>query len=360
MLPWGGIFLVAGTSIGAGTLALPMISATFGFYPSLWIMMGMGLLMIVTGLLSAHLIITHGVSIPVLSGKAFGVIGKGIAGSSILILHWALLAAYMTGASQILSSHIPQKTALLLYVLLLGSLVVSPYVDKANRFVFIIKVFVFGSMIGFLAPHIQTSHLNSASQVNAYHTLIPIFFTSYGFHGSLLSLVSFVGRDWKKVKISIIGGTCVTILFYGLWQLCTLGVLPTTENYSNIALFLDAICSNVRSQSLLSLAPLFSFLAISTSFIGVGLGQYHYLKEILPRQKTSFVVLLTFLLPVAVALFYPDAFIKALGFAAIALSLLAVVLPALLIRFYNKTSPVFLWGGLVALGLGIIIIECFL
>ena len=65
------------------------------------------------------------------------------------------------------------------------------------------------------------------------------------------------------------------------------------------------------------------------------------------------------------ALFYPNGFIFALGFAAIALAVLSLILPPLLVRRSRRMDPAgyrvaggnpALWGVFV-LGLGIILIQ---
>ncbi|MDP3641419.1 MAG: aromatic amino acid transport family protein, partial [Alphaproteobacteria bacterium] len=74
----------------------------------------------------------------------------------------------------------------------------------------------------------------------------------------------------------------------------------------------------------------------------------------------------TFVVPLAFALFYPEGFAIALGYAAIALSILAIIIPALVVwklrtTHVGKAQPV--CGGRLGLilalvcGVGVIVLE---
>ena len=87
---------------------------------------------------------------------------------------------------------------------------------------------------------------------------------------------------------------------------------------------------------------MFSWLAIVTSFLGVGIGLYDYFLEKLKlngklwfnKVKVGFV---TFIPPIAVTIINKNVFVTALAFAAISLSILAVVFPSLIsLRINNK------------------------
>jgi tyrosine-specific transport protein len=357
MSSWGGIFFIAGTSIGAGTLALPMISCSVGFVKSFIVMIAMSLVMIATGFLNIRLIKQYNTSIPVLSKIAFGKFGSFVSMSAFLTLHYALLAAYMTGAAEILSFILPFRLGLVLYLGICGLFLTSKYFDHANRFVFAIKVFVFAGIIALLFPKIKTEHLFFHNEHSQILPLIPVFFTSYAFHGSLFSLMRLTKGDLKKIKTSIIGGVIITVLFYGLWQMCALGVLRSPDNHSDVSDFLSAVCASAGGKTLLAITPIFSFLAITTSFFGVGVGLFDYMKEVTKRDKKILNAGLTFLPPLAFAFFYPDGFIKALEFAAIALSILVVFLPCMIARFYTKKINIFYFIFFILFSLGIVLIK---
>jgi tyrosine-specific transport protein len=115
---------------------------------------------------------------------------------------------------------------------------------------------------------------------------------------------------------------------------------------------------------------LFADLALATSFLGVSLGLFDYLSDMFQRSRKVGgrlqSGLITFLPPLAFALFYPQGFVMALGYAGVALAILALIIPALLVWKSREQTPRQPWrvaGGkpllalVVACGVGIIAIQ---
>ena len=116
----------------------------------------------------------------------------------------------------------------------------------------------------------------------------------------------------------------------------------------------------------------FTFLAITTSFLGVGIGLFDYFMEQFGHQSTLKVKfaagLITFILPVFFALFYPQGFVLALGYAGIALCMLAIVMPIMLSYKLKSTytdqdylafGGWWLRGFILIIGIVIICIELY-
>ncbi|MBS0627812.1 MAG: tyrosine transporter TyrP, partial [Verrucomicrobia bacterium] len=201
----------------------------------------------------------------------------------------------------------------------------------------------------------------------------PIFFTSFGFHGNLPSLIRYLNGDKKSIYLSIILGSFIPLVVYILWQIVTLGVLGTYfEVGGDVGLFISQLTAKTGHPYLSLLTDGFAFLAITTSFLGVALGLFDYISEWFPKEKTQSqtilgklkIALITFILPLVFSLFYPQGFIFALGFAAISLSLLAVILPSVIGLQQKKKSSIFLNKGLLSIillgGIFIIAVEIFM
>lgn len=100
------------------------------------------------------------------------------------------------------------------------------------------------------------------------------------------------------------------------------------------------------------LLTVFSNFAVASSFLGVTLGLFDYLADLfkfddsrLGRGKTA---VITFLPPILGGLIYPDGFIYAIGYAGLAATVWAAIVPALLARASRKRfgSPLYrVWGG---------------
>ena len=133
---------------------------------------------------------------------------------------------------------------------------------------------------------------------------------------------------------------------------------------------LEAIREVVASPHVELAVHLFADLALATSFLGVSLGLFDYLADMFQRKNSVGGRLqsgiITFLPPLAFALFYPRGFVMALGYAGVALAVLALIMPALLVMKSRREHPQATWrvaGGAPTLwlvllcGIGIVAIQ---
>src|SRR5699024_89375 len=135
-------------------------------------------------------------------------------------------------------------------------------------------------------------------------------------------------------------GSAIPLVAYILWQIATLGAIPTNTfmgimaQQSGLNGLLTAIRDVVATPRVNIAVNLFAALALATSFLGVALGLFDYLADLFKRSNRATgrmqSSLLTFVPPLVCALYFPN-FVQALAYAAIALSILALLLPALLV-----------------------------
>ncbi|MCX7338438.1 MAG: hypothetical protein NTX76_04065 [Alphaproteobacteria bacterium] len=387
---FGGTLIVSGTTIGAGMLALPMTSMTAGFSKSILLLFAMWAFMCLTALitLEANLHFKQGFSIAGLAEKTLGSGGRWVASFSIILLSSALLAAYITGGTGLIQSsldHLLGKTISFsilacLYTACFGFFVnaCTKAVDYVNRILFTIKMIIFVIIIVSLAPHVRLENLQTPDHSWSYLSLaVPVFFTSFGFHGSIPSIINYVGPHPRQLRWMMIIGSFFPFAIYFLWQLAALGTLhPTTTGAlaatQDLPSFINSLTVATGSVGLGLLINGFAFLAIATSFLGVSMGLFDFIAEQFKwsnhpgeRLQTS---VLTFGPPLFFALFYPNGFLMALGYAAIALSILAVLLPvAVAWKIRQETgnsAAIFLFNKAVLVicllvGIGVIAIELF-
>ena len=137
-----------------------------------------------------------------------------------------------------------------------------------------------------------------------------------------------------------------------------IGILADESGLNGLLAAVKAVMGTARVEMAVRL---FAALALATSFLGVALGLFDFLADFFKRQNTVQGRLqtgaLTFIPPLLFALFYPRGFIFALGFAAIALSVLSLLLPALLVRQTRKqhAGGYRVYGGPLGLGLVFIV-----
>ena len=240
----GAILMVAGTTIGAGMLALPITSVSIGFFNSVWLLVSLWFLMCFTALVTLEINLRlrktsseAGISMAGLADQSFGKGGRWIASVSLMILFYALLAAYITGGSSLIKAGLDSRvegnisfpTVALCFTVFLGALINwhVQAVDYANRFFFTSKIVLFLLMVCFLAPFIRIQNLmHSYENVSAFAVAVPIFFSSFGFHGSIPALINYIGPHPRSLRLVLLIGSFIPLIVYLIWQTVTLGVLP--------------------------------------------------------------------------------------------------------------------------------------
>ncbi|WP_394250446.1 aromatic amino acid transport family protein [Vibrio profundi] len=387
----GSTLIIAGTTIGAGMLALPLASAGIGFTTSLFIMFGLWILMAFTALLMVelHQYADSSATLHTLAEKILGPKGKFVASFAVMFLFYALCAAYIAGGGAQFNQRIADIAGMELngtittiaFTLIVGIIVAigTHSVDKVNRVLFTCKLIAMVLVLSFLAPNITSQYLLSMPlQQGLIVSAIPVVFTSFGFHGSIPSIVKYLDGNVRSLRKVMIVGSALPLIIYVFWQSVTLGVVSQEQLLmdSSLGALLVSLSQTVQVSNLSHIVGVFADLALLTSFIGVSLGLFEFmgdsLSERLGSSKRIKTALITFLPPLGFALFYPQGFIMALGYAAIALAVLAVLLPALMV--YKVRSQSFevhqvndqqayqVRGGNQALfltgGIGLLIIGC--
>ena len=378
----GSTLLVAGTMIGAGMLAMPLTSAGIGFGFTLVLLLGLWALLTFSALLFVELYQTaeSDAGIGTLAEQYFGKTGRIIATAVLIIFLYALIAAYISGGGSLLKDLLPEsfgdKVSVLLFTVIFGSFIVigTHSVDKINRVLFFVMLAAFAVVLSLMLPEIKFDNLMATPIDNALIiSASPVFFTAFGFHGSIPSLNKYLDGNVKALRISTLAGSAITLCAYILWQMSTHGLLTQNEflqilkEDATLNGLVKATLAITGSNIIAGAVKLFSTLALVTSFLGVGLGLLECIEDLLKR---SFNIsagrislgLMTFIPPLVFALFYPEGFILALGYAGQMFAFYAVVLPVSLVwkaRQTHTNLPYKVWGGnltlIIVLVLGVII-----
>ncbi len=181
----GGIFLIAGTTVGAGILGLPLAASMIGLWPSILIMIGIWLLMYKGGIVH-QAINSKGHTLTDILKKEFG---KPLEISGILTLYglfYALLCAYMTGASSVIVQALPNFSEQIIqfaFTFLLGGMMMVGMnsLDRVNRLLCMLKaglfvvfagcLFVFKPIHTSLNPHVHVSFSSIAQTMSIFFYL---------------------------------------------------------------------------------------------------------------------------------------------------------------------------------------------
>ncbi|CAM3543015.1 Tyrosine-specific transport protein [Klebsiella spallanzanii] len=370
-------------------LAMPLASAGVGFGVTLALLITLWALMCYTALLLLEVYqhVPADMGLGSLAARYLGRYGQWATGCCMLFLMYALTAAYISGAGELLASSLnqwldwtlPPAAGVLIFTGIGGTVVCigTSLVDLFNRFLFSAKIIFLAIMLALLLPHIhQMNLLTLPLQQGLALSAIPVIFTSFGFHGSIPSIVSYLGGDIRKLRRVFVIGSFIPLVAYIFWQLATLGSIDSPAFTALLAKnaglngLLEAIREVVASSHVELAVHLFADLALATSFLGVALGLFDYLADLFQRKNSAGgriqSGLITFLPPLAFALFYPRGFVMALGYAGVALAVLALMLPSLLVMKSRQQHPDAAWrvaGGAPALwlvlacGIGIVVIQ---
>lgn len=379
----GATLIVVGTAVGAGMLAIPLVTATVGFGLACLLLFFCWAVMLSTALLllEVNLKFPRSASFATMAKGTIGKTGYLLTWFSICFLLYALCAAYITGGSALFrllmtSMHefVPNWVSAVFFAFFFGFFVFfgTRSVDYINRILIIIKFGAFFLLCMWLMPHIHLGHLSQSNAHISFWLAIPVLMTSFGFHPVIPSLRVYLKDDVKRLRWVIIIGATVPLFIYLLWEVCTLGVLPLQGEHSlsyiiqsggSVAELVSDLQAIVTSTGVKIFSNMFTDIAVTTSFLGVSLGLYDFLADgcKIDRRNLNHRLLiwaLTFLIPLAFALFYPHGFVLALGYASIFVAVLLIVIPAwMAAKARQKVSfPLVL---LALIGFGVIGISCY-
>jgi len=360
----GSVLIVIGTSMGAGMLALPLVSAPVGIMISSIALISIWGLMVITGLLVLEVNLAMDnkfCSFSSMADKTLGYPGKITAWISCLFLLYALTAAYITGASSLLTEYIkfcfnyqiPDIVSVILFVLVFGTPVFwsTKATDLLNRGLISIKGILLFFTIASLAPHVDFVKImiDSSMKINWYvGALFPMFITAFGYHTVIPSIRIYCGDNPKMLKNIIILGTVIALIIYLLWMAIISYIVPSTGINSfeqiggSVNKLINSIILIINNKWISIGINGFANIAMTTSFLGVTLGLFDFIADGFNRPNTRFGRLqtscLTFMPPIIFALYYPQGFIIALNYASIFIAILEIILPVFMV-YKLRYSP---------------------
>ncbi len=366
----GGTLLVAGTSIGVGMLALPVVTASGGFIPSIFVYLICWLYMVLTGLLilEACLWCPNDSNLITITRTLLGPKGAAVCWFTYLFLFYCLMVAHSAiggSAVQGVAPAIPGWAASLIYVAIFSPVVYlgTLWVDRFN------KIMISGLIITFLLfvfnsfGYIDLSLLGRMNWTQGW-LAIPTVFTAFGYQNLVPTIVTYMQRDYKKVRIAIWLGTSIPLVLYLLWEFLILGIIPIdslTEAMRQGQNAVTPLQNHLHKGSLGVIGEVFAFFAMTTSFICLAIGFFDFWADGLKWEKKGKKKLgifsLVFLVPLLIVFIQPGAFLKALNLAGgVGVSILFGVLPALYIwagRYLKgkSLSHQFVKGGKVSLAI---------
>lgn len=360
----GAACLVAGTTIGAGMLALPLTVSALGLIWGIAVMVVIWFVMYLAGLYGLELNLRAG------KGMTLGGLGQFFSGSvtrilgdaSLVILTYALMAAYLFGGASVLETFLSQHSrvsafdylsplgmvVMAIILILMGNL---RWVDHQNRILFLGMLGAITALIlGLGGGLINLGSIAIASyeqHFSAWQVAIPVVFTSFGYHIIQNTMVVYCDYNPVALKKAFFWGSLIPLVAYVSWVAVTLSILSAKapEFYQTLLTqkvelgqLMQALSQASGCSWLQPVSWIVGLSAILTSAIGVGLAIISFWEQHLPSKvaKRPLILGLALIPPLLVGLLTPGIFIRALGFAGLILTMIAIFLPIYLLRVSDK------------------------
>jgi len=360
----GGAMIIAGTAVGAGMFSIPIVTSGVWFSGSVALLVYTWACMLLSGLmiLEATLHYPSGASFNTMVKDLLGKGWNAVNGLSVAFVLYILTYAYISAGGSIIAHTLEgivgvgQTTAGLVFALVVAFIVrlSTRAVDRLSTILIGGMVITFVMSVGDMFTHVQPAVLfntgdDQASYLPYALAALPYLLTSFGYHGNIPGLVKYYHKDSGSVVRSLVYGTLLALAIYILWQYVIQGNIArdafkqVIAEGGNIGSLLKQMGNVSSSQTVSQLLNAFSYMALASSFLGVSLGLFDYLADFckfkddaVGRSKTA---LVTFVPPTLAALLFPNGFLYAIGFAGLAATIWAVIVPALMARASRRRYP---------------------
>ncbi|HSX10591.1 MAG TPA: aromatic amino acid transport family protein [Chlamydiales bacterium] len=323
----GGTLLIAGTTIGVGMLALPVATGPGGFFPSMAIYLVCWAFMLCTGLLLVEISLwmPKDTSFISMAEKLLGPVGRNIFWVVYLFLFVTVMIAHAAGGGAVLLDitgwGIPDWAAILIYSSVLAPVVYlgARSVDRLNMFLISGVIICYVAFIAVSIGLVNFSLISYSNWGKAWVAL-PILFTSFTYQVIIPTLMTYMERNVKKVRLAILFGSSIPLAIYLIWEFVILGIVPTDGLIEAGKLGQSAI-GPLRElvPHVHQIGKYFAFFSLTTSFIPLALSFFDFLADGFKWKKkgTRRIILCAavFGVPMIIAIAYPGIFLIALGYA---------------------------------------------
>lgn len=391
----GGIVITTGTAVGAGMFSLPVISSGmwFGWAIVAMVVSCFILYHVSMMILEVNMHFEPGASFDTMVAVTLGKRWNTFNGLLLAFLFYILDYAYISGGGSIVNQTLisafgvapPQQVSGLLFAFTLAFVVwlSTKAVDRVTT------VLLTGMLISFaLATFDFTLSVNidnlidGGSQESHWGRMLfmfaalPYFLTSFGYYGTVPSLVKYYGKKPHLIGRAMLIGSLLIFTIYFFWLMSTLGnlsqaaFLPVIEKGGNIGVLVSAMNDVVNSDALSKMLSVFANMAIISSFLGVSLALFDFIADKfnfddsgLGRLKTAAIV---FVPPTIGGVLFPNGFIAAIGFAGLVAAVNALIVPPLMFKksreMYGKPNMDFAAAGIkmanFLIVMGVVYVSC--
>lgn len=357
----GSVFMIMGTEIGAGVLALPIIISHVGIFWGSIILFMAWAVMLYTALLvcEANSTLDDGISFASMAYKFMGTKGKWF----LTVIFWAtlytIIMAYISAAGSTFNSMLKMSPAITstIFVIVFGSCVIigTKAVDYVNRGLLSLKLLGFIIAMVLLCYSLHGEYLLLSGVSQAILASIPAIVTTFILHNIIPTVRRYLRNNLLQLRKVVIIGSIIPLVLYIFWVVAIIGNIPAAGdhgftslhsmgNEANVGDLMNLLATNVKYPLIMSAIHFVATISVTTSFLGTAISLYHFIQDVLGShqkpllQRISIPSILTFVVPLAIVLLYPNIFILALGFAGVGASILFILIPVLMMRKMLQTG----------------------
>ncbi|KAG8466851.1 hypothetical protein KFE25_008230 [Diacronema lutheri] len=353
--------LIAGTTVGAGALALPGATAPCGFVPSAAALVVGWALMASSGLLVAEVTAaaaretsSPGVGLLAATELTLGSRAGAVAGAGSALVQLALLSAYTAQGGDDVSRALaaaagaagvaapPPFVGPFAFTAALGGCAAlgnGRVLGVVNALLVGALLASFAALLALAAPAVSARGLLEPRDWGRAVDAFPICVLALVFHNVVPAVTRALRGEASAIRLAVLGGSAVPLVMFLLWDGAVLGAAPIGGADGPPAV-VDALAPlralGERGGLAGSAVPAFSIAAVGTSYLGFCIGQHDVLVDAMrvtrgDRAAELGAYALVLGPPLALACALPGVFAPALDVAGtFGVSTLYALLPAAL------------------------------
>lgn len=344
----GAIMLIAGTAMGAATLALPLCLSQAGLLATLLLFGVTWVMMYWSGLILGEVALAQpvGTSFVTMAEGGLGRYGSTLAWLSYGVLLLTLLMAYYTGIATLVDFNnvffdkpIFGSTLVALVVWLILYMGTS-FIDALNRLMLYVLVIVMAWMLIILAFRMRlSSWIWLPLEFTNISYALPIVVTGFGFQVVVPSIRNYLDDQKKVFPHVVYWGSIIPLLLYLIWTIGLITGLDIQELSSMYHTNDHAI--NVLMHDVIHkwMMNTFIFAAIVSSLLGVSLSFADFIADAFKFKPNFWIAGFAAMIPWVLMQLFPAAFVEILRFGGFIVAILNVLLPCLMLLIQRKHYP---------------------
>ncbi|MBS3778160.1 MAG: amino acid permease [Candidatus Thermoplasmatota archaeon] len=278
-----GLAILIGTLVGAGVLGLPYAASKVGLIPSIGILFSVMLLMLFTAFIVLKLSAERGgAQMSTIAQNALGNAGGWVMYVSIMIMGFGAFLAYISGIGSIFTNLLGINEifgALLFWAV--ASIVIYSGLEASGKTELIMNLLLLALFIGVTGMLVPYAKLENAlyMDLGGVFSMIGVVIFAFGFHTVIPDVYRGLGSYEKTKKVVVLAFLIPTIV-YAVFMIIFL--MTFGKNTPQVATQGLRTIYNELGNIVGNALPL---VAITTSYIGLGLAQQSNSKEFLGLKK---------------------------------------------------------------------------